>query len=125
MKNASIKGIDHVSLLVKNTQQSVRFYQSILGLEPLERPDLGFPGAWLSLGGNQTLHLLELANPYENLQRPEHGGRDQHFALRVSGFEVFKQKLESSRIPFTQSRSGRKALFFKDLDNNVIELFEV
>lgn len=125
MKNASIKGIDHVSLLVKNTQQSVAFYQLILGLELLDRPDLGFAGAWLSLGPHQSLHLLELPNPYENLQRPEHGGRDQHFALSVSGFEVFKQKLETNNIPFTQSRSGRKALFFKDLDNNVIELFEV
>jgi len=125
MNDAVVKGVDHVSLLVKSTEQSVEFYQSILGLELLERPNLGFPGAWLSLGENQTLHLLELPNPYGSIKRPEHGGRDQHFALSVSGIAVFKQRLDCKGIVYTESRSGRKALFFKDLDSNVIELFEI
>ena len=34
----------------------------ILGLQQIDRPDLGFPGAWLQLGAQQ-IHLLELDNP--------------------------------------------------------------
>ena len=120
-----ILGIDHVSLIVANTANSIEFYQKILGLESLPRPDLGFPGAWLSLGKNQTLHLLEVKNPYEQVVRPEHGGRDNHFALRVQGFEKYEQTLMANEIAYTKSKSGRKALFFKDLDGNVIELYEV
>lgn len=120
-----IIGVDHVSLIVADTQESVEFYQKILGLECLSRPDLGFPGAWLSLGQNQTLHLLEVNNPYKAVQRPEHGGRDNHFALRVQEFERYEQSLIENGIAYTKSKSGRKALFFKDLDKNVIELYEV
>lgn len=120
-----ILGVDHISLLIADTQKSVAFYQDILGLESLPRPDLGFPGAWLSLGAQQTLHLLELENPYDKVERPMHGGRDMHFALSVQGIEVYERRLEARQMTFSKSKSGRKALFFKDLDKNVIELYEV
>lgn len=123
--SAKVLGVDHISLLVEDSNSSVEFYQSILGLQQIERPELGFPGAWLQLGPMQTLHLLELDNPYASVDCPKHGGRDRHFALRVAGFDAFKQRLDAKDIPYTQSQSGRKALFFKDLDKNVIELYEL
>jgi glyoxylase I family protein len=117
-----ISQLHHVSLLVSDTSKALDFYCGLLGLSVDEqRPDLGFPGAWLQVG-RQQIHLLELANPDPLEGRPEHGGRDRHTAFTVSDFEVLKSRLTKAAIPFTLSRSGRRALFCRDPDQNSIEL---
>lgn len=112
----------HVSLLVADTNRALDFYCGVLGLaiEP-SRPDLGFPGAWLNIGGGQ-IHLLELPNPDPLENRPEHGGRDRHTALQVADFAVIRARLDGAGIPYTLSRSGRQALFCRDPDGNAVEL---
>ncbi|GKT12369.1 MAG: glyoxylase I family protein [Thiomicrorhabdus sp.] len=121
---AKVLGFDHVSIIVKDAEASLAFYQSLLGVDLLIRPNLGFPGYWIDLYAGQSLHIMQLDNPNENTIRPEHGGRDYHFALRVDSIEAYVEKLEKSDLIYTRSKSGRKALFIKDLDNNAFELFE-
>ena len=121
---AKVLGFDHVSIIVKDAEASLTFYQNLLGVDLLIRPNLGFPGYWVDLYAGQSLHIMELDNPNENTIRPEHGGRDFHFALRVDSIEAYVEKMESSGVTYTRSKSGRKALFIKDLDNNAFELFE-
>ncbi len=112
----------HVSLLVADTGLALDFYCGVLGLE-LEpaRPDLGFPGAWLNIGGGQ-IHLLELPNPDPVAGRPDHGGRDRHCALQVDDFDAIRARLDQADVTYTLSRSGRRALFCRDPDGNAIEL---
>lgn len=115
----------HASLLVSDTRKSLDFYFTILGLVPNEnRPDLGYPGAWLDIG-QQQIHLIELPNPDPIQGRPEHGGRDRHTALVVSDIDQLQQRLEQHNITFTKSRSGRGAVFFRDPDGNAIECVEI
>jgi len=120
-----IAGLHHVSLIVADTGRALGFYRDLLGL-PLDpsRPDLGYPGAWLQLGAQQ-IHLLELPNPDPTLDRPAHGGRDRHVALTVSDLDVLAERLSAAGIRFTQSRSGRRALFCRDPDANALEFVEV
>ena len=120
--SSAVHGVDHVSLLVSDARQARDFYVEVLGLAELPRPDLGFPGAWLSLGGGQALHLLELPDPDPREGRPGHGGRDRHFALRVETTAPFAERLAAKGLAFTTSRSGRDALFFRDPDGNAVEL---
>jgi glyoxylase I family protein len=120
----SVLSIHHVSLIVKNTAKALEFYRDLLGLDvDPNRPDLGFPGAWLSLAGQQ-IHLLELPNPDPQTDRPEHGGRDRHLALLVSNLEEMEQRLQLQGIAYTRSYSGRQALFCRDYDGNTVELVE-
>ncbi|OOG27183.1 glyoxalase [Thioalkalivibrio denitrificans] len=114
-------GIHHASLIVADTARSLAFYRDVLGLPVLERPDLPFPGAWLGVGAGQ-IHLLELPNPDPVDGRPEHGGRDRHVALSVSGLEEIKLRLEQTGVSYTPSRSGRPAIFVRDPDGNALEL---
>ena len=117
--------LHHASLLVADTARSLRFYQDVLGMEIYRnRPDLGFPGAWLEVGGGQQIHLLELPNPDPVKGRPEHGGRDRHVALLVEGLVSVRARLEGASVPYTVSRSGRTALFCRDPDGNALELIE-
>lgn len=115
--------LHHASLIVANTQASLLFYSGILGMEQMDRPDLGFPGAWLKLG-EQQLHLLELNNPDPTTGRPEHGGRDRHVAMTVSDLNPVKEALDAAGFRYTVSISGRKALFCRDLDGNAIEIID-
>ena len=121
---AKVLGFDHVSIIVKDAEASLAFYQSLLGVDLLTRPNLGFPGYWIDLYAGQSLHIMQLDNPNEGTKRPEHGGRDYHFALRVDSIEAYVVKLEQLDVTYTRSQSGRQALFIKDLDNNAFELFE-
>lgn len=114
----------HVSLLVRDTQRALRFYRDVLGLDvSAQRPDLGYPGAWLEFDGRE-LHLLELPNPDPIDGRPAHGGRDRHVAVFVSELAELRGRLERAGIPYTLSRSGRAALFCRDPDGNAWEFIE-
>jgi len=120
-----IIGIHHASLLVRDIDISLGFYRDLLGLsQDSKRPDLGYPGAWLQ-AGNQQIHLMELPNPDPLEGRPDHGGRDRHIALAVSDIEQISKRLTAAGLPFTLSRSGRKALFCRDPDENALEFVEM
>lgn len=118
----TIQSITHVSFIIADTQRSLAFYCDVLGLhvDP-QRPDLGFPGAWLALGGGQQIHLLELPNPDPVTGRPEHGGRDRHAAFWVTEIESLATRLEQAGVAINRSRSGRAALFCRDPDGNALE----
>ncbi len=116
-----IEAIHHVSVLVTDTERALGFYRDVLGLALDEtRPDLGFPGAWLRIG-TQQIHLLELPDDNPVADVAKYGGRDRHIALRVSDLVSLITALESAGIPYTQSRSGRQALFCRDPDGNALE----
>jgi glyoxylase I family protein len=113
--------IHHVSLIVADTARALAFYRDLLGL-PVDgsRPELGYPGAWLGVGGQQ-IHLLELPNPDPVEGRPGHGGRDRHVAFRVADLEGLAGRLEAAGIGVSRSRSGRAAFFCRDPDGNALE----
>ncbi len=119
-----IKQLLHASFLVQDLERARSFYEGVLGLalSPL-RPDLGYPGAWYDLGGQQ-IHLLALADGPQR-QIAEHPGRDRHVALAVSDIAALRAMLSAAQIPFTVSRSGRPALFCRDPDGNGLEFIEL
>ncbi len=120
----TIYAIAHVSFLVRDTAASLAFYCDVLGLEVCpQRPDLGYPGAWLALG-RQQIHLLELPNPDPVEGRPAHGGRDRHAAFLVSDLEGLARRLADAAIPMSRSRSGRAALFCRDPDGHALEFIQ-
>lgn len=125
MSEKIILNLHHVSLIVAELDIALAFYGEVLGLKVDEsRPDLGYPGAWLILPGQQQLHLMQLENPDHTSQRPERGGRDHHVAFSVSSIENIIKSLEALERPFTRSNSGRKALFCRDPDGNALEFIQ-
>lgn len=125
MNEKIILKLHHVSFIVKDLKIALAFYEKVLSLEiDNTRPDLGYPGAWLTLPGQQQIHLMQLDDPDINSERPEHGGRDRHVAFAVSSIDVIMESLEKLEMSFTKSRSGRKALFCRDPDGNALEFIE-
>ena len=117
--------IQHVSVIVADTERALVFYRDVLGLPvDAERPDLGYPGAWFTVGVQQ-IHLLELPSPDPVTDRPAHGGRDRHVALTLRDLDALRRRLDAAGIPYTLSKSGRRALFCRDPDSNALEFIEV
>lgn len=119
-----VKGLHHGSLIVADTAKAVAFYQGVLGMAlDNSRPDLGYPGAWLNVG-EQQIHLLEVPNPDLLEGRPAHGGLDRHLAFYLEDLDQLTAALERSGVAYTLSRSGRRALFCRDPDQNALEFIE-
>ncbi|KAJ8423019.1 hypothetical protein Cgig2_023356 [Carnegiea gigantea] len=120
-------GLHHVAILCENLERSLEFYHNILGLEINEaRPHDKHPyrGAWLWVG-SKMIHLMELPNPDPLTGRPEHGGRDRHVCIAIRDVSKLKEILDKAGIPYTLSRSGRPAIFFRDPDANALEFTQV
>ncbi len=118
----NIHSILHASFLVEDLDRSLAFYTGILGIQLDDsRPDMSYPGAWLSLGGDQQIHLLQLPNPDSKI-RPEHGGHDRHVAIKVDSIDELKKCLTKNGIAYSQSQSRAHVIFFRDPDNNALEL---
>lgn len=116
-----IMAVHHVTFLVADLRRARDFYEGILGLEinPL-RPAMSFEGVWYDIGTAQ-IHLMCLPSHESGLVRPEHGGRDHHAAFTINDMDELQLRLMRAGIPYTQSRSGRKALFCRDPDDNALE----
>ena len=118
---ASIQGIDHVGLHVADVERSLRFYRDLLGLAPIVRPDLGFPGAWLRVGSSQELHLIGKNS------RPDLPPRERHWSVEVLGLLVWHARLREAGVELqgpVRRPDGATQLFARDPDGHVIELLE-
>lgn len=120
-----IRGLHHVALIVADLPRARDFYEGVLGLFPdPTRPRMEFDGVWYSLGSQQQVHLMCLPDPDAGRSAPEHGGRDRHVALAVDRVDALGERLLAAGIPFSLSRSGRRALFCRDPDGNALEFTE-
>ena len=116
-----IEGLHHAGFLVTDIDRSAAFYEGILGLIALPRPDFGFAGRWYDLGTGQQLHLMES----DQAQSQTHQANfDRHIALSVADVEETATELEQAGVAVARGsgRSGRPQLFIRDPDGNMIEL---
>ena len=119
-----ITRLHHASFLVSDLSTSRKFYEEILGLSPsASRPQMPYDGVWYDIGAQQ-IHLIALPNPDADRIGPEHGGRDRHAALLVEDLHGLKTILDAAGVRYTDSRSGRPALFCRDPEGNALEFIE-
>ena len=119
----SVGTLDHYNVSTRKLQETVKFYESVLGLVNGPRPPFDFPGAWLYSDGHPVLHLNDIS-PTDREQRPDSGVID-HVAFGSRGFAAMKQHLAQSGVPFRVNQvpnSPRWQIFLKDPNNVEIEL---
>lgn len=112
----TIRGIHHVAICVPDVAAATRFYVDVLGFaERADRPDFGFPGTWLDVGGQQV-HLMQVDGAPAPLQ---------HFALQVDDLDAAVSSVEAHGVAVRRSPhfpgAGHQA-FFHDPGGNEIEL---
>lgn len=114
-RDMHLNAIHHVSINVKNVEEAEKFYVGILGLETLFRPDLGFPGLWLQVGGQQ-IHLLGIdsGNPV----------KEQHFAFQVDDLAAIRKELEAAGVTLSDTNEIKgicMQAFAHDPSGNLLE----
>ncbi len=112
------KQFNHCAVRVSDAAKSIKFYEEVLGLKKLPRPDFGFPGAWYGVGGN-AIHLIQSES---RGHKPDPLG--PHLALEVEDFDAAKKSLKEMGIEFLEApgnMAGRQ-LWIVDPDGNTIEL---
>lgn len=115
----TISGFHHAGFLVTDIARAVAFYEGVLGLKTLARPDFNFDGRWYDLGNGHQLHLMCIERLPGHTDQPAF---DRHIALEVPDLDIAAQQLEEMQVAFARSRSGRPQLFVRDPDGNMIEL---
>lgn len=115
-----LKRLDHVNVRTANLEAMVDFYQRVVGLEPGERPPFNFGGAWLYLGGQAVLHLVQTDSKPAGTEP-----RIEHFAFRGDGIEEFVTRLDAASVSYRRSAvpaSRLEQLHFHDPDGNHVEV---
>jgi catechol 2,3-dioxygenase-like lactoylglutathione lyase family enzyme len=112
-----VKEFHHVAIVVKDLKRSKAFYEGILSLYPIPRPDFGFPGEWYEVG-HQQLHLMEGQDVLN---------QKQHFAIEVGNIKETFETLKSNAVtivspPDKRPHDRSDYMFCLDPDGNLIEL---
>jgi glyoxylase I family protein len=106
--------LHHASIRIADLKRSRAFYQGLLGLRPIERPDLGFPGAWYAIGTGQ-LHLIE-REPLPSKIDPT----GPHFAVEVEDLGAARRELAAAGVEVLDP--GGDQLWVLDPDGNTVEV---
>jgi len=111
--------LNHTAIPVADLDRSIRFYEDVLGLKQIPRPDFGFPGAWFRLGVDQELHMIARENTWDEPLW------DRHFALMIDDSPAFAAHLTAKGVEFrgpSNRPDGATQIFFRDPDGHVVEL---
>ncbi|KAF5438007.1 Catechol 2,3-dioxygenase [Candidatus Methanophagaceae archaeon] len=116
-RTPKITKLHHVTIEVSDIEEAFQFYTKILGFEELPTPrkikDNGI--RWISLPGNQAIHLIE-----SDSRAPE----SAHMAIQVDDVEKWKKYLNDHHIEIHPPKLdiyNAKRFFFKDPSGNRIE----
>ena len=111
-----LAGVHHVALCVADVAQALVFYEEIIGCVPrTDRPDFGFPGAWLD-AGTQQIHLMEFGDPQRTMS---------HFALHVDDIDAWCAHFDANNVEYQRSphtQGAGQQVFLHDPAGNQLEL---
>ena len=117
-----ITGLDHIVLMVTDTEQTIAWYRDELGLEPMQleewrRKEVLFPS--LRIDSTTIIDLLEGQPTGENLN---------HFALVVDDVDVDELAasgrftVESGPADLSGAQGTGRGLYVRDPAGNLVEL---
>lgn len=121
---AKIKLLQHFSIYCRNLEPMHHFYTVNLAMAELPRPEFPFPGYWLDAGEGHHIHLAKVKEGHvtHSISENEDGYTDHHFGLLTDDLDGMKERLRSSGVPFHDEPYGYRQIFFRDPENNLIEV---
>lgn len=124
--------VNHVALRISDVDKSREFYEKVVGLKKIPRPDIKIPGEWYQLGDN-ALHLIG-----GDRRRDGIDPTGPHIAVQVENLEESKKMLDEMGIKYLdaavmmknmklsdeQMKMVGRQVWVADPDGNVLELQE-
>lgn len=130
----AVTGLDHINIDTACPERTIAFYSDILGLEdrPADRPDFGFPGAWLWLDQRAVVHLNFLEEEPERATGAPNltgafnpTGAFNHIAFEGSGFDATCALLDKNGLDYRTSERAEidlKQIFVRDPNGVRVEI---
>ncbi|KAI9110260.1 hypothetical protein K1719_018702 [Acacia pycnantha] len=122
-----LKSVNHISLVCKSVEESIDFYQNVLGFFPIRRPgSFDFDGAWL-FGFGIGIHLLQAEDPDNLPKKTLINPKDNHISFQCESMGGVEKKLREMEMAYVRSmveEGGVQVdqLFFHDPDGFMIEI---
>ncbi|SHJ70643.1 VOC family protein [Pseudozobellia thermophila] len=118
--------IDHLALVVEDSDVSADFYGNILGLEETPHPDRAPGFRWFVVSGRSQIHLIEKdVAPFEK-------NKSMHLCLSTQDLDGVIAHLEKNGIPYwdwpgkkgavTLRTDGVRQIYLQDPDAYWIEI---
>ncbi|MEY4643229.1 MAG: hypothetical protein RLZZ596_60 [Pseudomonadota bacterium] len=128
-----LTSINHFLIRSNDLEKSRSFYQDVLGMAQVPRPDFPFPGYWLGVAGAAQVHLAPGAienAPLYFIGTPEGAATDNsgvidHVAFLAEDPLAFVEHLKGLGVSYRPrylSDSRLFQLFVKDPDGITVEL---
>ena len=113
------RSVHHVSFAVADLEGSMAFYEGLLGLTRIDRPDMGIPGVWFA-AGTAEIHLIEHA---ESAGGPaKKSPLSNHCAFAIDDLDETMEDLEAIGVDLVAANPEFGQCWIEDPDGNVIEL---
>lgn len=123
-----LKSVNHISLICKSVNESVAFYEKVLGFISIVRPgSFDFEGAWL-FGYGIGIHLLQAEDPENIPRKNEINPKDNHISFQcdesMDAVEKYlnEMKIGCKRAMVEENGVQVDQLFFHDPDGFMIEI---
>ena len=116
-----IVGMNHFTVISEDTQKTLDYYVGLLGLQVGDRPDLGFPGAWLYAGGPQAVLHVYFDRPVP----AQRAGVIDHMAFTATDLKAVKARFDERGVKYDlrrQAGAGTWQLFSHDPNGARVEL---
>jgi catechol 2,3-dioxygenase-like lactoylglutathione lyase family enzyme len=113
--------INHVSVHAEDLDESVAFYEHVLGLQRIATPTFGFPVQWMRLGCQQ-LHLF--------VRSSARAPRFHHVGLNVDDFEAVYWRAREQQLHddsaflsgMYELPDGSVQMYLRDPADNLVEI---
>lgn len=116
------KRVHHVSFAVRDLAASRAFYEGILGLRTIARPDLGLSGVWYAAGQSE-IHLIQTPPGAPVGATPERlTPLASHCAFAIDDYDAALAALKQRGLQVLETKSEIGQLWIQDPDGHVIEL---
>ncbi|MEV4313805.1 VOC family protein [Actinocrispum sp. NPDC049592] len=125
----TVRGVHHVALICKDVEQTIRFYQGLLGFPLVElvenRDYAGSSHFFFDIGNRNLLGFFDFPG-HDHPPFSETIGAVQHLAISVAPeqFEAAKRKLEEAGIDYLgPDRGVEDSVYFRDPNGVGLELY--
>jgi glyoxylase I family protein len=126
---STARGVHHVALIARDVEETIRFYQDLLGFPLVElvenRDYAGSSHFFFDIGNGNLLGFFDFPG-HDHPESTETLGGVQHIAISVGdeGFKAARARLDKAGVEYVgPDRGVEDSVYFRDPNGAPIELY--